>query len=157
MDKIKWCAGKKEGLSLIEPNSNLSEAYIKKAEEALESMRANIARDWKISTAYYTVYFSLYSLLMRIGIKCEIHSCTIEFVKIFLSEFSSVEELDFISESLRARIDSQYYVDRAVPDEQYNNMIKNSPLLLVKCKSLLSRINEKKINDIRKQFQIALK
>ena len=37
MDKIKWCAGKKEGLSLIEPNSNLAEAYIKKAEEALEA------------------------------------------------------------------------------------------------------------------------
>jgi len=25
--KIKWCAGKKGGLSLIEPNSNLAEAY----------------------------------------------------------------------------------------------------------------------------------
>ena len=36
MDKIKWCAGKKEGLSLVEPNPDLANAYIKKAEEALE-------------------------------------------------------------------------------------------------------------------------
>ena len=69
MDKIKWCSGKKEGLSLIESNSNLAEAYLKKAEEALESMRINVIKDWKISTAYYTIYFSLYSLLIKIGIK----------------------------------------------------------------------------------------
>ena len=65
MDKIKWCAGKKEGLRLIEPNSNLATAYIKKAEEALESMRVNIIKDWKISTAYYTIYFSLYAILTK--------------------------------------------------------------------------------------------
>ncbi len=66
MDKIQWCAGKKEGLSLIEPNADLADAYIKKAEEALESMRVNIIKDWKISTAYYTIYFALYSILMKI-------------------------------------------------------------------------------------------
>ena len=89
MDKIKWCAGKKGGLSLIEPNSNLAEAYIKKAEEALESMRVNTIKDWRISTAYYALYFSLYSLLTKIGIKCEIHSCTIEFANRFLKDHLS--------------------------------------------------------------------
>src|SRR3989338_5992983 len=126
MNKIKWCAGKKEGLSLIEPNSNLAEAYIKKAEEALESMGVNVIKDWKISTAYYTLYFSLYSILTKIGIKCEIHSCTIEFAKRFLKEFLSEEEIDFTEDSLKARIDSQYYVDRTVHDEQYNKMVKNA-------------------------------
>ena len=116
MDKLKWCAGKKEGLKLIESNSNLAEAYIKKAEEALESMRINTIKDWKISTAYYTIYFSIYALLTKIGIKCEIHSCTIEFAKQFLKEYFSKEELDFVEDSLKARIDSQYYVDKTVPD-----------------------------------------
>ena len=153
MDKIIWCTDKKGGLSLIEPNSDLAEAYIKKAEEALESMRVNIIKDWKISTAYYTLYFSLYSVLTKIGIKCEIHSCTIEFMKRFLSEFFSEEDTDFTEDSLKARIDSQYYIDRAVPDEQYDKMIKNAPEFLVKCKSILIRLNEKKIDDIRKEFQ----
>ena len=156
MDKIKWCAGKKEGLSLIEPNSNLAEAYLKKAEEALESMRVNVIKDWKISTAYYTIYFSLYSVLIKIGIKCEIHSCTLEFAKRFLGEFFSEEELDFTEDSLKARIDSQYYVDRTVPDEQYSKMIKKAPEFLVKCKSILIKLNEKKTNEIRKEFQKAL-
>ena len=53
-------------------------------------------------------------------------------------------------------MDSQYYIDRAVPDEQYNKMVKNTPEFLVKCKSILIKLNEKKINDIRKKFQTAL-
>ena len=157
MDKIKWCAGKREGLSFIEPNSGLAEAYLKKAEEALESMRINIIKDWKISTAYYTLYFSLYSVLMKIGIKCEIHSCTIEFTKRFLRDYLTGEDIGFIEDSLKARIDSQYYVDRTVSDEQYDKMIKNTPEFFVKCKSLLVKLNEKKINEIRIGFKNAVK
>lgn len=157
MDKIKWCADKKEGLRLIEQNSNLSEAYIKKAEEALESMQVNIIKDWKISTAYYAIYFSLYALLTRIGIKCEIHSCTIEFAKQFLQEYFSEEDLDFAEDSLKARIDSQYYVDRTVPDSQYNEMIKLAPEFLIKCKSILLKLNEKRINEIREELQERIK
>lgn len=153
MDKIKWCAGKKGGLSLIEPNSDLAEAYIKKAEEALESMRVNVIKDWKISTAYYTLYFSLYSILTKIGIKCEIHSCTIEFAKRFLRDYFNEEDLHFTEDSLKARIDSQYYIDRTVPDEQYNKMIMKSPEFLVKCKSILIKLNEKTVNEIRSKFQ----
>ena len=153
MDKIKWCAGKKEGLSLIEPNSDLANAYIKKAEEALESMRVNIIKDWKISTAYYTIYFSLYAVLMKLGVKCEIHSCTIEFAKRFLNEFFEESELNLTEDSLKARVDSQYYIDRTVPDEQYNKMIQKVPEFLVRCKSVIIKLNEKKVNEIRDKFQ----
>jgi len=153
MDKIKWCAGKKEGLSLIEPNSDLVNAYIKKAEEALESMRVNVIKDWKISTAYYTIYFSLYAVLMKLGLKCEIHSCTIEFAKRFLKDYFEENELDFTEDSLKARVDSQYYIDRNVSDEQYNKIVQKAPEFLVKCKSVIIKLNEKKVNEIRDKFQ----
>ena len=156
MNKIKWCTEKKEGLSLIEPNSNLANAYLKKAEEALESIRVNIVKDWKISTAYYTIYFSLYSILMKLGIKCEIHSCTIEFAKRFLTEFFEETDLEFAKDALKARIDSQYYMNRTVPDKQYNKMIKKAPEFLVKCKAILIKLNEKKINETRNRFQKAI-
>ena len=91
--------------------------------------------------------------MTKIGIKCEIHSCTIEFAKRFLIEFFSEEDLDFMEDSLKARIDSQYYVDRTAPDEQYNAMIKKAPEFLVKCKSILIKFNEKKINEIRMEFK----
>ena len=142
---------------MIEPNSDLAEAYIKKAEEALESMRINSIKDWKISTAYYTIYFSLYAILMKTGIKCEIHSCTIEFAKRFFEDFFTEEEIAFIEDSLKARIDSQYYVDRTVPDEQFNKMMEKTPAFLVNCKSILLKLNEKKINEIRLNFKKAIK
>jgi len=153
MNKIEWCLGKKGKLSLIEPNSNLADAYIKKAEEALESIGLNLLKDWKISTAYYTLYFSLYSVLTKIGIKCEIHSCTIEFAKKFLREYFNKEELEFVEASLKARINSQYYIDRTVPDEQYEKMIMEAPKFWVKCKSILIQLNEKRIEKIRNEFK----
>lgn len=156
MDRIKWSTGKKDGLSPIEPNPELSEAYLRKAEEALESIGVNIMKDWKISTAYYSLYFSLYSLLMRLGIKCEIHSCTIEFAKRFLADYLDEEDIKFLESSLRARIDSQYYVDRTVPDAQFEKMIKDAPGFLVKCKSILIKLNEKKVNEIRGAFYNAI-
>jgi uncharacterized protein (UPF0332 family) len=131
----------------------LANAYIKKAEEALESMRINIIKDWKISTAYYTIYFSLYAVLMKLGVKSEIHSCTLEFAKRFLTDFFEKNELNFTEDSLKARVDSQYYIDRTVPDEQYHKMIQKAPEFLVKCKSVLIRLNEKKVNKIRDRFQ----
>jgi hypothetical protein len=94
MNKIKWCVGKKDGLNLIEPNNDLAKAYLIKAEEALESMRVNVVKDWKISTSYYALYFSLYAIMMKMP-----------------------------------------------------------PLFFVKCKSILIKLNEKKINEIRKEFE----
>ena len=90
---------------------------------------------------------------MKLGVKCEIHSCTIEFAKRFLDEYFEENELDFAEDSLKARVDSQYYIDRTVPDEQYNKMIQKAPEFLVKCKSVIIKLNEKKVNEIRDKFQ----
>jgi uncharacterized protein (UPF0332 family) len=152
MDKLSWCLKQKDGISLIEPSQNLAEAYIRKAEDSLESMRVNIIKEWKISTAYYTMYFSLYALLMRIGVKCEIHSCTLEFARLFLKEYLNEEEIEFLKDSLKARVDSQYYVDRTVPDNQFEEMIKKAPRLHVKCKTILLQLNEDEIKGIRRKL-----
>lgn len=157
MDKINWCLRKKEGLSFIEPNPNLAEAYIKKSEEALESMRVNVIKDWKISTAYYTIYFALYAIMMKIGIKCEIHSCTMEFARVFLRDYFSENELEFMNRSLQARIDAQYYINKNVPDEQYEEMTRKAPEFLIKCKSIILQLNERKINEIRNNLMKARK
>ena len=39
--------------------------------------------DWEISAAYYTIYFSVYSIMIRLGVDSKIHSCTIAFAKKF--------------------------------------------------------------------------
>ena len=53
---------------------------------------------------------------------------------------------------MKARVDSQYYINRTVPDEQYNKMIQKAPEFLVKCKAILIKLNEKKVKEIRDKF-----
>ena len=154
MEKIKWCKSKKGGIELVEPNKNLADGYILKAEESLAMMqKTKESRDWSVSTSYYTMYFSLYSILMKIGVKCEIHACTIEFMKKFLSSYFTPAECKFIEDSLQVRVDTQYYVDREVKDEFVNEMFASAPKFLVKCKEVLAKIKESEINTIRKKLK----
>lgn len=154
MDKIKWCISKKGGIELIEPSKNLADGYILKAEESLEIMqKARDSRDWSVSTSYYCMYFSLYSILMKIGVKCEIHACTMEFMKRFLPSYFTPAECRFMSDSLQARVDTQYYIDRKVRDKFVQEMLETTPKFLVKCKEILARIKESEINAIRKQIK----
>lgn len=152
MKKINWCKIKKEGLALVDPNSNLASAYLSKANDALESIQLNKYDDWKISTAYYSSYFSLYAILSKIGIKCEIHACTIEFAREFLREYFSEEDLSFIKTALKTRIDTQYYVDRSISALEVREITKKAPDFYLKCKKILSELDEKKIMSIRKFF-----
>ena len=153
MDKIRWCLKKRGGIELVEPNRNLTEAYMKKAEEALESMSMIKKKDWKITTAYYAMYFSAYSILMRLGVKCEIHSCTIEFAKRFLKDYLSREDIELLGGSFKARIDAQYYVDRDVPGSMLDRMVKNAPRFLAHCRSVSATIDDKTATGIRAQLK----
>lgn len=150
MDKLKWCKKQNAGIKIIDPNDNLCEEYLKKAENALRAIRSledNI--EWQISSAYYAMYFSLYAILMKIGIKCEIHSCTLEIMKRVLLDYFTKEDILLLEKSLTARIDVQYYVDRVVDSEIKNKMIHEASLFHLKCEEIISRINQKEINKIR--------
>lgn len=88
---------------------------------------------------------------MKTGVKCEIHSCTIEFAKMFFKNHFSEEDFGLIDKAFRARNDSQYYVDREVPDEDYKIILKKAPYFLVKCKNII--LEQKEISNIRKFIQ----
>ena len=77
---LSWCFKQKHGIRIIEPNENLTKAYLKKSISALNTMTATLQikeTEWIATTAYYARYFALYGLLMKIGVKSEIHDCTI--------------------------------------------------------------------------------
>jgi len=137
----------KKGIELVEPSDNLRDGYLIKAEEALDTLRTSRSKDWQLTTAYYTIYHGIYSLLMKIGVKCEIHSCTIEFTKIFLKGHFTQEDFELIDKAFSARIDSQYYVNRKVPDQNYDFIMKKTPTFLVKCKNVI--LDQKEILGIR--------
>ncbi len=155
MEKINWCLEVKNGIELVEPSDNLSKAYIKKSEDALKASSVlNDNRDWEISSGYYAMYFALYAILMKLGVKCENHSCTIEFMKEFLLEYFTEEDIRLIKNSMVLRIDAQYYTNKEISEIKYKRMINEAPGFLVKCKDTITRLNEEKINAIRKKLRL---
>jgi uncharacterized protein (UPF0332 family) len=154
MAKISWCLKVKNGLELVEPNNNLVKVYTKKAQSSLNvAIAAKGNRDWEIATRYYAMYFALYSVLMRIGVKCENHSCTIEFMKKLLGSYFDKKEVELIQSSMKARIDAQYYGDRDIAESQYGNMVKETPHFLAKCKEVLHMLNDETVAVLRKKLE----
>ena len=154
MDKIKWCLKAKNGFELVELNENLTNAYLKKAEDSLKATLAlKGIKDWEISSSYYAIYFSLYAILMKIGIKCEIHSCSINFMRYFLSKYFKEEEINLVERSQKARIDTQYYSNRNISNKLYEKIINNASLFFIRCKEVLNNLDENSIQEIRKIIQ----
>lgn len=155
MVSLKWCCKQKDGIKLIDTNDNLAQGYLKMAENSLGTMNRERKYNlmFAISACYYSMYYSLYAICMKIGIKCEIHSCTIEFMKRVLIEFYSKEDLKIIKKAFDARNIAQYYVDKIVSKEDSDYIMEKAPLFFNKSKEILAKINEKDVKGIREKIR----
>ena len=155
MVSLKWCCKQKEGIKLIESNDNLAQGYLKMAENSLGTMNRERKYNlmFAISACYYSMYYSLYAICMKIGIKCEIHSCTIELMKRVLIEFYSKEDLKIIKKAFDARNIAQYYVDKIVSKEDSDYIMEKAPLFFNKSKEILAKINEGDVKEIREKIR----
>jgi len=120
-------------------------------------MQTITAHDWKITTAYYAMYFSLYAVLTRIGIRCENHSCTILLMERLLSKYFTPAEAALVEKARGARVDAQYYVSREIPDLFCDELIRAAPRLLVRCGGIIDGMNEKTIGALRERLTEALR
>ena len=155
---LKWCCQKKEGIRLIELNENLAKGYISMAEAAIGTMNREkrFNMQFAISACYYSMYYSLYAVCMKIGIKCEIHSCTIEFMKQVLKNFYSLDDVRVIKKAFDARNIAQYYVDKVVAKDDIDLIFVKAPIFFSKTKEILSKINEDDIEEIKNQVNEVL-
>ena len=105
---------------------------------------------WLATTKYYCEYFSVYALLQKIGIKCEIHDCTIEVAK--LSEEMKIIPEGYskkLEDDKELRIDNQYYLkNRAV---NINSRELSDFILTIKNKIHSITLNE--INKVRNEIK----
>lgn len=145
--KIKFC--KEKGLKLIEPNNNLAEEYFKNAEETLRItnlIKNSNSNMWLATQKYYTVYLAAYAILMKIGIKTEIHSCTIEIIKLLEKEkIIDFNFSDILEKDKELRIDNQYYLK----NRPVNYNAEKQAEILLKIRSILDKINKEQIEKIR--------
>lgn len=150
MENLEWCRKQARGIKLIAPNDNLAEEYYGNAEETLKVL--NLIKDsgsnmWLATNKYYAEYLAAYALLMKIGIKSEIHECTIRIIrlleeeKVIMFNFSGILE-----EDKELRIDNQYY-------------LKNRPVhidsraladMLLQIREILDALTADQIQRIRK-------
>lgn len=156
-DQIAWCLRQKSGTRLVEPNSNLSKAYVSMANESLRSLQVNIKsgiRNWSIITAYYARYNVIYSLLMKCGIKSEIHDCSIALIKYLFPELKeSHEELEM---SKQQRIDVQYYTDRTVEEKDFRKNVESAADFVLKIEDFSGKITQKDIQRAREKIKSLL-
>jgi len=125
---------------------------LKSAEETLLVLK-DIGRKsnmWVTTAKYYCEYFAVYALLMRLGIKSEIHSCTIEILK-FLEEEKIVEKgiAKMLENDKELRIDNQYYLKNRKVVVNYDNLRD----LILKMKEIINTMSNEKIDEIRKKIE----
>ena len=142
---------------MIQPNENLAKAYLKKAISALNTMNAALEireTDWITTTAYYARYFALYALLMKMGIKSEIHDCSIAVARLLTEKGLLREGLaSDISDSKQARIDIQYYVERELDQASIRKDVENARNFVLELEKVIENIATDKIEKIRAQMK----
>lgn len=126
MATLSWCIAQNKGIRLVEPNENLFKEYIRTAEETLDVLKGihGKSKVWLAATKYYCEYFALYAVLMRIGIKCEIHECTIELCRLLeKAEIIPPGISKILEEDKQLRIDNQYYLKNREVIINYDSLV----------------------------------
>ncbi|MCK4730271.1 MAG: hypothetical protein KAT28_03040 [Candidatus Aenigmarchaeota archaeon] len=155
MKKLEWCLEQKKGIKLVEPSENLAIEYLNSAEESLRVL-AKIKTDskmWVATTKYYVEYFTFYAFLMRIGVKTEIHSCTIELAR-YLEEHGFIRKnvSAMLEDDKKLRIENQYYL-KNLPISTDLKKLRN---FILEIKELIDGLTESKVQIIRASLKTIL-
>lgn len=154
--RILWCIGQKKGLKITKPNSNLCNAYARKANNSLKSMELNMDAklfEWAVDTAYYARYHAIYALLQKCGIASEIHDCSIAVVGLLFKEKLG-NLLNELETAKKQRIDVMYYTDRTVPEKDVKKNVQSAPDFVIAIEKIISDLNNiDEISKIRSKLE----
>jgi uncharacterized protein (UPF0332 family) len=153
MKKISWCKKKEGGIKIQEPNDNLSQEYYENAEESmkvLKSIKETKSNMWLATTKYYIEYFAVYSVLMKIGIKSEIHDCTIALAS-FLENEEIIEKgtSKILENDKKLRIDNQYYLKNKFVNVDFEKLSD----FMLSIKNSLEKLDNEKIRELREMLK----
>jgi len=151
--RLTWCLRQKKGIRIIEPNENLSKAYIRKAKSSLNTMNAALQikeTDWILTTAYYARYFALYALLMKLGIRSEIHDCSIAIARLLTRHRILNKNLvTDISQAKQIRIETQYYVTQELKQTKIRRNVESAHKFVLEIEKIIENITTDQIKNIR--------
>lgn len=142
--KLEWCMDKKNGIKLIDPNDNLTQEYLESSNEDLENAKI-VTGKWRTVTSYYACYNALYAYLSKVGIKSEIHDCTIELMGTLGYD---KKHIDFLKELKERRVDVQYYLKE--PQDIELSKVKG---FIKETKSKIKNTDDFEIEELRKKLE----
>ena len=154
---LMWCLKQSKGIRLTKPSENLVRAYLEKSRNALKSMEVNAKAgiaEWAVSASYYAKYFSVYALLSKIGVKCEIHDCTIALFNYLFSDRVSPQVVKELQQSKEDGIEMQYYPrERKMNLEQLISQTKNFVLEIEK---IMDDLNSERIVALQNKLKLLI-
>jgi uncharacterized protein (UPF0332 family) len=135
---------------MVKPSENLVKAYLQKSRNAVKSMEVNAQAglvEWSVSASYYAKYFAVYSLLTKIGIKCEIHDCTITLFEYLFGDIITKEMLTDLRNSKENRVEAQYYTQEIRVELEQE--IKKTKQFVLEIEKVIDGLNPEKISRLQ--------
>ena len=154
---LDWCLRQKKGIKIIQPPENLVKAYRQKSRNALKSMEVNAQAglvDWAVSASYYSKYFAVYALLSKIGVKSEIHDCTIALFEYLFSDSIPKEIVEELRNSKEDRVEAQYYTNEITVDLE--QVTKKTLKFVLEVEKITDEMNTRKIAELQKTLEILM-
>lgn len=142
-------------LQIVEPSKEISEAYLEKSGKSMNSSKATLkvgSCGDSIALSYYSMYYSVLSLLFRIGIKCENHTV----VLILLKDIFGIDNKKVFAAKKR-RVDTQYYVDLSVTKEDAQTRIEDAEKFNSELLEFVDNLNQDQIKKYREKASRILK
>ena len=150
---IRWCARQGRGIRIVKPSERLGRQYAEKSHDAVLSMRANIGAglgDWAVSASYYAMYFAVYSLLARVGIRCEIYDCTVAiFGRLFVGGRGGADLAGVLAGAKKDRVAAQYYTSRRGPVDDPDGLVADTCRFVADVEAVADRLDRAGIADVR--------
>jgi uncharacterized protein (UPF0332 family) len=151
--RLIWCLKQTKGIRLVQPSANLVKAYLEKSRNALKSMEVNAQAsiiEWAVSASYYAKYFAVYALLSKVGVKCEIHDCTITLFEYLFSDAAPAEIIKDLRNSKEDRVETQYYTHEIRVDLE--QVMLSAKRFVLEIEKVLDGLDSERIAELQKRL-----
>ncbi|MCW4017786.1 MAG: HEPN domain-containing protein [Candidatus Bathyarchaeota archaeon] len=155
---LNWCCRQNKGIRLTKPSENLVKAYLKKSMNALKSMEINADADlddWAVSASYYSKYFAVYALLSKLGVKCEIHDCTITLFEYLFKGSVPDNIIKDLRNSKEDRVEFQYYTQEINVD--LDEVQTKTKRFVLEIEKVIDGLNTEKIAGLQETLRALTK
>jgi len=110
--------------------------------------------DWILTTAYYARYFALYALLMKLGIKSEIHDCSIATARLLAkNKIITPNLVTDITQAKQTRIDTQYYVTKELRQEEIRRNVESARRFVLEIQRSIEEVSAEQTDSIRNKLR----